>query len=91
MKPRLTDTSRTAEQLQIALLRQAGLIRRIDLAAEMTSFAIAGAYAALRRRYPAASDLELRLLFVEHHYGQRLAQQIRAALMLPEEGNDIVS
>lgn len=46
----ISDTNQTAEQVQIALLRQAGTVRRIDLAAEMTSFAIDGALTALRRR-----------------------------------------
>src|SRR5262245_7027215 len=52
MPSRISDTNQASEQVQIALLRQAGMARRVDLAAELTSFAIEAAYTALRRRYP---------------------------------------
>lgn len=77
----ISDTNPTAEQVQIALLRQAGMARRVDLAAELTSFAIEGAYTALRIRYPKASVMEIKLLFVEQQYGLELAHRLRAALM----------
>lgn len=75
----ISDTSPAAEQVQLALLRQAGMACRVDLAAELTSFAIEAAYTALRRRYPDASALEIKLLFVEQHYGLTLANRLRAA------------
>lgn len=75
-----TDTSLVAEQVQIALLCQAGLIRRVDLAAEMTQFAIDGVWGALRRRYPDASEIDIRVLFVEQQYGPTLGVHIRLAL-----------
>lgn len=75
----ISDTTQAAEQVQIALLRQAGMARRVDLAAEMTRFAIEGAYTAIRRRYPEASTLELDLLFAEQQYGLELATRMRAA------------
>jgi hypothetical protein len=81
MRSGISDTNPAAEQVQLALLRQAGMARRVDLAAEMTSFAIEGAYTALRRRYPEASALELDLLFAEQQYGLALATRLRAALM----------
>ncbi len=76
----ISDTNQAAEQVQIALLRQAGTARRIDLAAEMTSFALDGAFTALRRRYPQADEWEIRLIFVEQQYGAELAQRVRAVL-----------
>ncbi len=81
----VSDTNQAAEQVQIALLRQAGTARRVDLAAEMTSFAIDGAFTALRRRYPQADAWEIRLLFAEQQYGAELAQRVRAALV-PQVG-----
>lgn len=81
----VSDTNQAAEQVQIALLRQAGTARRVDLAAEMTSFAIDGAFTALRRRYPQADAWEIRLIFVEQQYGAELAQRVRAALV-PQVG-----
>jgi len=80
MKPLAADTSLAAEQVQLALLRQAGMARRVDLAAEMTRFAIAGTRAALVRRHPQASAAEIDLLFVEQHSGPALAARLRAAL-----------
>lgn len=81
MRSGLTDTSPAAEQVQIELLRQAGLVRRVDLAVAMTNGAIEAAYAALHRRHPEANELEIRLLFVELHYGLALATRLRAALI----------
>lgn len=80
MSSGISDTNQVAEQVQIALLRQAGTVRRVDLAAEMTSFALDGAFTALRRRYPQADELEIRLIFAEQQYGAELAQRVRAAL-----------
>jgi hypothetical protein len=44
----------------------------------LTSFAIEAAYTALRHRYPEASALEIKLLFVEQQYGLALANRLRA-------------
>lgn len=85
----ISDTHQAAEQVQIMLLRQAGTVRRVDLAAEMTSFAIDGACTALRRRYPQANEWEIRLLFAEQQYGAELAQRVRAALV-PQEGDHVL-
>lgn len=73
----LSDTSKSAEAVQISLLRQSSIARRIELAATMTSFAIEGALAALRRRYPEATEQELRMLFAEQQYTPSLIQQLR--------------
>ena len=81
MRLQISDTNQAAEEVQIALLRQAGMARRIELAAELTTFAIEAAYTALRRRYPEVSALEINLLFVEQQYGLTLANRLRAALM----------
>lgn len=78
MSSGISDTNQAAEQVQLALLRQAGTARRIDLAAEMTSFALDGAFTALRRRYPKADEWEIRLIFAEQQYGAELAQRLRA-------------
>jgi len=88
----ISDTNPRVEEIQIALLRQAGMVRRVDLAAEMTSFAMAGVFTALRRRYPAADEWEIRLLFVELQYGADLAQRVRASCT-PQAGgeHDIIS
>ncbi len=81
----ISDTNQTAEQVQIALLRQAGTVRRVDLAAEMTGFALDAAFTTLRHRYPQADAWEIRLIFVEQQYGAELARRLRAVLA-PQEG-----
>lgn len=91
MRSGRSDTTQAAEQVQLALLRQAGMVRRVDLAAEMTSFAIDGAYTALRRRYPTADEVELGLLFAEQQYGRALALGVRAVLMSQVDGHDLLS
>jgi hypothetical protein len=85
----ISDSNQAAEQVQIALLQQAGTARRVDLAAEMTSFALDGAFTALRRRYPQADELEIRLIFAEQQYGAELAQRVRAALV-PQLGDHVL-
>lgn len=82
MKPIAADTGLAAEQVQLALLRQAGMAHRVDLAADMTRFAIAGTRAALQRRHPHASAIEIDLLFVEQHYGAALAARLRVTLLV---------
>jgi hypothetical protein len=74
------DTTEAAERVQIDLLRQAGITKRVDLAADMTRFAIDAARFALRRQHPNASDEDINILFVEYHYGSALANRIRAML-----------
>jgi hypothetical protein len=85
-----TDTSRAAEYVQIALLRQAGMARRVDLAAEMTQFAIDGACGALRRRYPEASEIDIPVRFVEQHYGSALSAHVRLALTAQADAHDLI-
>ena len=75
-----TDTRPKAEQVQLALLRAASPAQRLDLAADLTHMAITAARDALRRRHPHADEREINLLFVEHHYGQTLAQRLRDTL-----------
>ncbi len=87
----LDDTRPHIAAAQIALLRRAGLTRRVQLAAELTDFAIEGARSALRRRHPTASQREIGLLFVEQHYGSELASRVRAALASDENLHAIIS
>ena len=84
----ILDINPAAEQVQLALLHQAGMARRIDLAAELTSFALEGTYTALRRCYPEASVLETHLLFVEQQYGLATTNHLRAALMPSADDQD---
>jgi hypothetical protein len=84
MAPPPSDTSHTVAQLQLHLLRQAGAARRVEMAAEMTSFALDSAQLALQRRYPDATMPEIALLLCEQRYGAPLATKLREALKMQD-------
>jgi hypothetical protein len=91
MQTGLSDTSAAAERVQLELLRQAGPQRRLQLALDMSHFAVEAAYAALRSRYPQMSEREIGILFVEHSYGAALAAGVRAALAVRDSDHGPVS
>jgi hypothetical protein len=84
MAPPPSDTSHAVAQLQLHLLRQAGAARRVEMAAEMTSFALDSAQLALQRRYPDATMPEIALLLFEQRYGTPLATKLREALKMQD-------
>ena len=84
--PLATDTSAAAEHEQLRLLRAATIGRRARLAFSLTRTTLALARRALRRARPGASERDLRLVFVELHYGSALAGRLRhqeAAMTTP--------
>jgi hypothetical protein len=72
MSSGISDTNPVAEQMLIALLRQARMARRIELAAALISFVIEIAIEHCAVAYSEASALEIDLLFVEQQYGLAL-------------------
>lgn len=68
------------DQLQIELLRKAGLGARLDLAWSLSETAMELSRAGLRLRHPKLDEREIGLLFVAHHYGQDLARAVRERL-----------
>jgi hypothetical protein len=79
--PRPDDTSREAEDVQIALLREASVERRVRVALSLSAAVIDAARRAIARSDPGASPIEHDLRFVEVHYGPALARDLRDALM----------
>jgi hypothetical protein len=77
---RPADTDPEAEARQIALLRGAGPSRRVGTALALSATVIALARRALGRAMPTASELDVRLRFVELHYGRDLADGVRRTL-----------
>jgi len=84
MKTRLHDTHPEAENVQLQLLRQAGIARRIALTWSLSQTALDLSRSALRRRHPTLSERERRLLFVGLCYGEDLANRLRTDLMKHE-------
>ncbi len=74
------DTHPEAERVQIELFRRAGPEKRLALALSRSADAVEMARNAIRRRHPGLSEEEVKLKFVEVHYGKELADRMRAAL-----------
>jgi hypothetical protein len=80
MRTQSRDTSPEAERVQIELLRKATVAQRVSLAFSLTESALKQVQRAIRKAHPNASEEELRLIFVEVHYGKELADRLRAYL-----------
>jgi hypothetical protein len=69
-----------ADRVQVALLRQATVARRITLARSLSRTTARLARRAIRRASPDASEQDIALTFVAIHYGQDLADRLRVRL-----------
>ena len=73
----LCDTPQKIQDLQIALLRKAGVAARISRAFMLSEAMISLSRQGLKRRHPKLSPKELDLLFIEYCYGNSLARRVR--------------
>ena len=73
----LSDTPQEIQDLQIALLRKAGVAARVSRAFMLSEAMISLSRQGLKRRHPKLSPKELDLLFIEYCYGTSLAQRVR--------------
>jgi hypothetical protein len=80
MQSALSDTSPEAEQVQMALLRQASIARRLSLVSDLSQMVLQLSWQGLRRAHPGASEREIRLRSVALNYGQAVADSLAAAL-----------
>ena len=78
-----SDTPSHIERLQAELLARRTPAQRVAMAMALTRQARALSWRALRRRHPDASEAELKVMFVELHYGRALAQGVAARLGVP--------
>jgi len=67
----------TADRVQVELLRGAGPARRVALCRSLSASVISLARRAIRARHPEYSEREVALAFVELHYGEELASELR--------------
>jgi hypothetical protein len=77
MKRLLSDTDSRAARVQVDLLRNAPVAKRIHLVRSLTRTAILLSCRAIGRANPNLGEREVSLLFVELHYGKHLAQEMR--------------
>ena len=80
MPSRSADTDPDADRVQIELLRQAGTARRAGMALSLSAQVIGLARRAIRRSLVDPTEEEVSLRFVERHYGEELASDLRRFL-----------
>ncbi len=80
MRTQSSDTSPTAEALQIKLLREASVAKRLRLACSLSQTAAWLSREGLARSQPTLGERELDLMFLRLHYGERTAQWIRSCM-----------
>ena len=72
------DTDSQAEKVQIELIRQSSVAKRISMVRSLSRTAMFLSRRAIRRANPSLSKREVDLLFVELHYGKDLAERLRS-------------
>lgn len=72
------DTSSEAEAVQLELIRHMQPAQRLAKALSLSCEMIRLSKAAIRRRWPELSEDEVRIKFIEMHYGTELAKSVTA-------------
>ncbi len=70
--------------MRVSLLRKAGFTRRAGMMLSLSRSVAILAMGAIRKANPDLDESEVRLRFVELHYGKDLADRLR--LFLPQRG-----
>lgn len=71
-----SDTNPQAERVQIGLIREASVARRISTVRSLSQTAIYLSRRAIRRAKPLLTEREADLAFVANHYGEDLAERL---------------
>jgi len=74
------DTHPKAEEIQIMLLRQASIAKRVAVMRSLSRTTIQLSRRAIHRANPKYTQLEVNLAFVAYHYGEEMAQRLRRYL-----------
>lgn len=77
MLAKISDTNPEAENIQISLIRDASIAKRISLVRSLSQTTIQLSRRAILRSNPKLSEFELNLIFVTLHYGKDLACHLR--------------
>lgn len=72
------DTTPQAEKVQIELIRQSSVAKRISMVRSLSQTAMFLSRRAIRRANLSLSEREVDLLFVELHYAKDLAERLRS-------------
>ena len=76
----LSDTHPEAAKVQIELLRKATVAERFSKVRSLTARSVRLSKRAISRANPGLTPEELRLRFIELHYGKDLAERVRVYL-----------
>ncbi|MHC4734743.1 MAG: hypothetical protein ACYTDW_09845 [Planctomycetota bacterium] len=74
------DTSSQAEKVQIELIRESSVSRRISKVRSLSQTVMYLSRRAIQRTNPFLSEREVDLAFVANHYGENLAECLRLYL-----------
>ena len=77
MRTQSIDTTPEAERVQIELIRQTPITKRVALMTELSQFLIEAHKQGIRQTHPNANEKEVGLIFVANNYGQTLADKLR--------------
>ena len=81
MRTQSEDTSPEIERVQIELIRKAPISKRFAIMQAWSQFLIEANKQRIRKDHPDASEEEVALIFIARHYGQALADGLRAELV----------
>ncbi len=71
------DTAPQAEKVQLGLIRQASVSRRVSIARSLSQTTMYLSRRAIQRTNPFLSERQVDLAFVANHYGEKLAEYLR--------------
>jgi len=72
-----TDTTRESEEVQLGVMRSLSGSDRIRQVCTLNDHLRSMAFAAIRRRFPNLSEVEVKIKFIELTYGKALADAVR--------------
>ena len=76
MQPHLDDTNPKIKEIQISLIRKAGIADRTMLMRSLSRTVVNLSRRAIARTHPGYSQQEVNLIFVGMHYGDYLANRL---------------
>jgi hypothetical protein len=71
-----SDTDPQAERVQIGLIRESSVARRISTVRSLSQTVMYLSRRAIRRAKPFLTEREVDLAFVANHYGENLAERL---------------
>jgi len=78
---RYSDTGAEAEKVQVELIRQASVAKRISRLRSLSQTVVQLSRRAIMRANPGITEQGLNVMFVANHYGNELAGCLRKYLM----------